>query len=143
MPKTYYVHAFCIFLLIYSFLGESRLPKLIVGSIVIILMELFIFSIRKKLKRIQKERIQLNANGEDKLKIELQFYEDTIQSYIPNINSKSNITYDDIEKLVISDKYSLLFTKNNSFVIIETTKVKENDLAELLVSKNPKIKIRK
>ena len=142
LPKSLYVHIFCIIILLFSIFTNHVILGFIIGIIGVIAMEAFLAITKKNLTTVLKERFKQSLNGKDILEIELLFEDSTISSYCSNIESRYTITYDDILKLIIGEKYSLLFTNNNSFVVLETTKVKEKKLDEFLLSKNPKIKIR-
>lgn len=142
LPNRAFVHILAAFILLFSIFTNKILIGFIIGILGVIVMETILIITSRRVSRIMKERFKQSLNGKDKLEIDIEFEETSFTSHSSNTDSKLTLSYDEIKKLIINDKYTLLFTTANTFLIIETSKITENKLDEFLLSKNPNIKIR-
>ena len=142
IPNNYYVHVLALFILLFCIFTNKLVIGLIIGIIGVAIMELLLIWGSKRNTNIIQERFRQSLNGKEKLQIDLVFNESSFSSHSQNTDSSITLTYDEIKKLIIKDKYSLLVTNANTFLVIETNKLLENKLDEFLLSKNPRIKIK-
>ena len=142
IPNRNFIHVLALLILVFSIFTNQVLVGFIIGVIGVIVMELLLLVSSKRITKIMKERFNQSLNGKDKLEIDIDFQDDALISHSSNTNSTLKMSYDDLKKLILSDKYSLLFTTGNLFLIIETSKITENKIDEFLLSKNPNLKIR-
>jgi hypothetical protein len=142
IPNRNFIHVLALLILVFSVFTNQVLVGFIIGVLGVIVMEVLLFVSSKKITKVMKERFEQSLNGKDKLEVDIDFQENSLTSHSHNTESKLTLSYNDLKKLIVSDKYSLLFTTANSFLIIETSIINENDLIEFLLKKNPNIKIR-
>ena len=142
IPNRNFIHVLALLILVFSVFTNQVLVGFIIGVLGVIVMEVLLFVSSKKITKVMKERFEQSLNGKDKLEVDIDFQEKSLTSHSHNTESKLTLSYNDLKKLIVSDKYSLLFTTANSFLIIETSIINENDLIEFLLKKNPNIKIR-
>ena len=142
IPNRNFIHVLALLILVFSIFTNQVLVGFIIGVIGVIVMEVLLLISSKRITKIMKERFKQSLNGKDKLEIDIDFQDDALISHSLNTNSTLKMSYADLKKLILSDKYSLLFTTGNLFLIIETSKITENKLDEFLLSKNPSLKIR-
>ena len=142
IPNRNFIHVLALLILVFSVFTNQVLVGFIIGVLGVIVMEVLLFVSSKKITKVMKERFKESLNGKDKLEVDIDFQEKSLTSHSHNTESKLTLSYNDLKKLIVSDKYSLLFTTANSFLIIETSIINENDLIEFLLKKNPNIKIR-
>lgn len=142
IPNRNFIHVLALLILVFSVFTNQVFVGFIIGVLGVIVMEVLLFVSSKKITKVMKERFKESLNGKDKLEVDIDFQEKSLTSHSHNTESKLTLSYNDLKKLIVSDKYSLLFTTANSFLIIETSIINENDLIEFLLKKNPNIKIR-
>ena len=142
IPNRNFIHVLALLILVFSIFTNQVLVGFIIGVLGVIVMEVLLFISAKRITKIMKERFNQSLNGKDKLEIDIDFKDDSLISHSYNTNSTLEMSYADLKKLIVSDKYSLLFTTGNLFLIIETSKITENKIDEFLLSKNPSLKIR-
>lgn len=142
IPNRNFIHVLALLILVFSIFTNQVFVGFIIGVLGVIVMEVLLFVSSKKITKVMKERFKESLNGKDKLEIDIDFQDDNLISHSNNTNSTLKMSYADLKKLILSDKYSLLFTTGNLFLIIETSKILENKLDEFLLNKNPNLKIR-
>ncbi len=142
IPNRNFIHVLALLILVFSIFTNQVFVGFIIGVLGVIVMEVLLFVSSKKITKVMKERFKESLNGKDKLEIDIDFQDDSLISHSNNTNSTLKMNYADLKKLILSDKYSLLFTIGNLFLIIETSKILENKLDEFLLNKNPNLKIR-
>lgn len=142
IPNRNFIHVLALLILVFSIFTNQILIGFIIGVLGVIVMEVLLLVSSKRITKIMKERFKQSLNGKDKLEIDIDFKDDSLISHSYNTNSTLEMSYADLKKLIVSDKYSLLFTTGNLFLIIETSKITENKIDEFLLSKNPSLKIR-
>ena len=143
IPNRNFIHVLALLILVFSIFTNQVFVGFIIGVLGVIVMEVLLFVSSKKITKVMKERFKESLNGKDKLEIDIDFQDDSLISHSNNTNSTLKMNYADLKKLILSDKYSLLFTIGNLFLIIETSKILENKLDEFLLNKNPNLKIKK
>ena len=141
-PNYLFVHILAAIVIIFCVLTNHVIIGFVIGFIGVVIMEGMFIVVSRKNTEILRERLKESLNGKDKLELVIRFDESDFTSHSLNTDSKLTIPYNEIKKLIISNKYSFLFTIANTFLIIDTSQVLDNKLDEFLLSKNPNIRIR-
>ena len=141
-PNYLFVHILAVIVIIFCVLTNHVIIGFIIGFVGVVIMEGMFIIVSRKNTEILKERLKESLNGKDKLELVIHFDDSDFTSHSLNTDSKLTIPYNEIKKLIISNKYSFLFTIANTFLIIDTSQVLDNKLDEFLLSKNPNIRIR-
>lgn len=141
-PNYLFVHILAAIVIIFCVLTNHVIIGFIIGFVGVVIMEGMFIIVSRKNTEILRERLKESLNGKDKLELVIHFDDSDFTSHSLNTDSKLTIPYNEIKKLIISDKYSFLFTIANTFLIIDTSQVLDNKLDEFLLSKNPNIRIR-
>ena len=141
-PNYLFVHILAAIVIIFCVLTNHVIIGFIIGFVGVVIMEGMFIIVSRKNTEILRERLKESLNGKDKLELVIHFDDSDFTSHSLNTDSKLTIPYTEIKKLIISNKYSFLFTIANTFLIIDTSQVLDNKLDEFLLSKNPHIRIR-
>ena len=141
-PNYLFVHILAAIVIIFCVLTNHVIIGFIIGFVGVVIMEGMFIVVSRKNTEILRERLKESLNGKDKLELVIHFDDSDFTSHSLNTDSKLTIPYTEIKKLIISNKYSFLFTIANTFLIIDTSQVLDNKLDEFLLSKNPNIRIR-
>ena len=141
-PNYLFVHILAAIVIIFCVLTNHVIIGFIIGFVGVVIMEGMFIIVSRKNTEILRERLKESLNGKDKLELVIHFDDSDFTSHSLNTDSKLTIPYNEIKKLIISNKYSFLFTIANTFLIIDTSQVLDNKLDEFLLSKNPNIRIR-
>ncbi len=141
-PNYLFVHILAAIVIIFCVLTNHVIIGFIIGFVGVVIMEGMFIIVSRKNTEILRERLKESLNGKDKLELVIHFDDSDFTSHSLNTDSKLTIPYTEIKKLIISNKYSFLFTIANTFLIIDTSQVLDNKLDEFLLSKNPNIRIR-
>ena len=141
-PNYLFVHILAAIVIIFCVLTNHVIIGFIIGFVGVVIMEGMFIIVSRKNTEILRGRLKESLNGKDKLEVVIHFDDSDFTSHSLNTGSKLTIPYSEIKKLIISNKYSFLFTIANTFLIIDTSQVLDNKLDEFLLSKNPNIRIR-